>query len=56
MSRVRSPSRLSLMLAVYGVVGGNEAGWRSAHTLGLLGTAAVLMVAFVTIESRVARR
>jgi EmrB/QacA subfamily drug resistance transporter len=45
---------LSLMLAVYGVVNGNEAGWLSAQTLGLLGTAAVLMAAFITIEARVA--
>lgn len=45
---------LSLMLAVYGVVNGNEAGWRSAQTLGLLGTASALMVAFIAIESRVA--
>ncbi len=44
---------LSLMLAVYGVVNGNEAGWMSAQTLGLLGTAAVLMAAFITIEARV---
>ncbi|MBN8747904.1 Multidrug resistance protein Stp [Xylophilus ampelinus] len=45
---------LSLMLAVYGVVNGNEAGWTSARTLGLLGAAVVLMAAFVLIESRVA--
>ena len=44
---------LSLMLAVYGVVGGNDAGWMSARTLGLLGAAAVLMAAFITIEARV---
>lgn len=45
---------LSLMLAVYGVVNGNEAGWMSVQTLGLLGAAAVLMAAFITIEARVA--
>ncbi|MBX3587040.1 MAG: DHA2 family efflux MFS transporter permease subunit [Ramlibacter sp.] len=45
---------LSLMLAVYGVVNGNEAGWRSGQTLGLLGAAALLMAAFIAIESRVA--
>ena len=43
---------LSLMLAVYGVVGGNEAGWGSARTLGLLGVAALLMALFLFIESR----
>ena len=44
---------LSLMLAVYGVVNGNEAGWGSAQTLGLLGAAVVLLAAFIAIESRV---
>ena len=44
---------LSLMLAVYAIVNGNEAGWRSAQTLGLLGAAVVLMVVFLVIESRV---
>ncbi|RIX75923.1 DHA2 family efflux MFS transporter permease subunit [Acidovorax cavernicola] len=43
----------SLMLAVYGVVNGNEAGWSSPQTLGLLGAAMVLLAAFITIESRV---
>jgi EmrB/QacA subfamily drug resistance transporter len=43
----------ALMLAVYGVVNGNEAGWLSMQTLGLLGTAVVLLFAFLVIESRV---
>jgi EmrB/QacA subfamily drug resistance transporter len=43
----------SLMLAVYAVVGGNQAGWLSGQTLGLLGAAAVLLVAFIAIEARV---
>jgi EmrB/QacA subfamily drug resistance transporter len=43
----------ALMLAVYAIVGGNEAGWASAQTLGLLGAAAVLMAVFFTIEARV---
>jgi EmrB/QacA subfamily drug resistance transporter len=43
----------SLMLAVYAVVDGNEAGWTSAQTLGLLGLAALLLLAFVGIEVRV---
>ncbi|RZI93117.1 MAG: MFS transporter, partial [Variovorax sp.] len=43
----------SLMLAVYGVVNGNEAGWSSAQTLGLLGGAVLLLAAFLFIESRV---
>ena len=44
---------VALMLAVYGVVGGNEAGWTSTRTLGILGLAAVLLVAFVIREARV---
>ncbi len=44
---------LSLMLAVYAIVNGNEAGWQSAQTLGLLGAAVVLMVLFIAIEARV---
>jgi EmrB/QacA subfamily drug resistance transporter len=43
----------SLMLAVYAIVNGNEAGWTSAETLSKLGIAAALFVAFLVIESRV---
>jgi len=43
----------ALMLAVYAVIGGNEAGWLSTRTLGLLAVAAATFVAFVVIESRV---
>jgi EmrB/QacA subfamily drug resistance transporter len=46
---------LSLMLAVYAVVNGNEAGWGSAHTLGLLGAAVVLLVVFIAIEAKIAQ-
>lgn len=42
-----------LMLAVYGIVGGNEAGWSSPRTLGLLGAAALLLAMFLAIEARV---
>ena len=42
----------SLMLAVYAVVNGNEAGWASAQTLGLLSAAIVLLAAFLVIEAR----
>jgi EmrB/QacA subfamily drug resistance transporter len=44
----------SLMLAVYAIVNGNDSGWTSARTLGLLATAAVLLVAFLGIEAKVA--
>jgi EmrB/QacA subfamily drug resistance transporter len=43
----------ALMLAVYAIVNGNQAGWTSAQTLGLLAGAVVLLAAFLTIESRV---
>jgi EmrB/QacA subfamily drug resistance transporter len=42
----------SLMLAVYAIVNGNDKGWTSAQTLGLLAAAAGLMASFVFIESR----
>jgi EmrB/QacA subfamily drug resistance transporter len=43
----------SLMLAVYAIVNGNANGWTSAQTLGMLGAALVLFIAFLVIESRV---
>jgi EmrB/QacA subfamily drug resistance transporter len=43
----------ALMLAVYAIVNGNQAGWTSAQTLGLLGAAGALFVAFLVIETRV---
>ncbi|MGN6429605.1 MAG: MFS transporter [Gaiellaceae bacterium] len=43
----------ALMLAVYAIVNGNQAGWTSAQTLGLLGAAAALLGLFLVIESRV---
>jgi EmrB/QacA subfamily drug resistance transporter len=43
----------SLMLAVYAIVNGNEVGWGTGQTLGLLAVSAVLLGAFLLIESRV---
>jgi EmrB/QacA subfamily drug resistance transporter len=43
----------SLMLAVYAIVNGNDTGWTSAQTLGLLGAAVALLAAFIVIEARV---
>ena len=43
----------SLILAVYAIVNGNEAGWTSIATLGLLGIAAAVFAAFIAIEARV---
>src|SRR3954451_6688924 len=43
----------ALMLAVYAVVNGNQNGWTSTQTLGLLALAAALMSVFLVIESRV---
>ena len=43
----------ALMLAVYAIVNGNETGWTSAETIGLLAGAAVLLAVFLAIEARV---
>ncbi|MDP9259684.1 MAG: MFS transporter [Actinomycetota bacterium] len=43
----------SLMLAVYAIVNGNQNGWGSAETLGLLAAAVALLAVFLFIESRV---
>ncbi len=43
----------ALMLAVYAIVNGNEVGWVSARTLGLLTISGLLLVGFLVIESRV---
>ncbi|MGH8866147.1 MAG: hypothetical protein ACREVZ_16140, partial [Burkholderiales bacterium] len=42
----------SLMLAVYAIVGGNEAGWTSVRTLALLAAALALLAIFIAIEAR----
>jgi EmrB/QacA subfamily drug resistance transporter len=44
---------VALMLAVYAIVNGNQNGWGSAETLGLLAAAAGLLALFLVIESRV---
>src|SRR5690242_5316869 len=44
----------ALMLAVYAIVNGNQAGWTSAQTLGMLGGALVVLATFIVVESRVA--
>jgi EmrB/QacA subfamily drug resistance transporter len=43
----------ALILAVYAIVNGNQNGWTSGETLGLLAGAAALLALFVGIESRV---
>jgi EmrB/QacA subfamily drug resistance transporter len=43
----------SLMLAVYAIVNGNDAGWTSAQTVGLLAGAGVLFAVFLAIEARI---
>ncbi len=43
----------SLMLAVYAIVNGNQKGWASGQTLGLLVVAAALLALFIGIEARV---
>jgi len=44
----------SLMVAVYAIVKGNEVGWATARTLGLLVLAGALLGLFLVVESRVA--
>src|SRR5207302_3881109 len=43
----------ALMLAVYAIVNGNQFGWTSARTLGLLGSALAILAVFIAIEARV---
>ena len=43
----------ALMLAIYAIVNGNEAGWASTQTLGLLAGSVVLLIVFVVIEAHV---
>jgi EmrB/QacA subfamily drug resistance transporter len=45
---------LSLMIAVYAVVGAEKAGWTSPATLALLAAAVALLVLFIALEARVA--
>jgi EmrB/QacA subfamily drug resistance transporter len=42
---------VSLMLAVYAIVNGEDIGWLTARTLLILGAALVLFVAFILIEA-----
>jgi len=41
----------SLMLAVYAIVNGNQNGWTSGRTLGLLAVAATLFAVFIAVEA-----
>ena len=43
----------SLMLAVFAIVNGNETGWASRETLGLLAAATGLLAVFIAIELRI---
>jgi len=43
----------ALMIAVYAIVNGNQAGWTSTQTVGLLAVAAGLLALFLAIEARV---
>src|SRR4051812_20025317 len=44
---------VALLLAVYAIVNGNDQGWTSLQTLGLLAVSVLLLAGFVLIESRV---
>jgi EmrB/QacA subfamily drug resistance transporter len=43
----------SLMIAVYAIVRGNEVGWLTGRTVGLLAASAALLAIFLVIEARV---
>jgi EmrB/QacA subfamily drug resistance transporter len=43
---------VALMLAVYAIVNGNQEGWTSLQTLGLLSVAGALLAIFVAIEAK----
>jgi EmrB/QacA subfamily drug resistance transporter len=43
----------ALILAIYAIVNGNQAGWTSGQTLGLLGGSVALLGVFLWIESNV---
>jgi EmrB/QacA subfamily drug resistance transporter len=55
--RVDVPGALTvtaaLMVAVYAIVNGNDKGWTSFQTLGLLALAVALLATFITLEARV---
>jgi EmrB/QacA subfamily drug resistance transporter len=42
----------ALIIAVYAIVNGNQVGWATSRTLGLLGVAAALLLTFLFIEAR----
>ena len=43
----------ALMVAVYAIVKGNEVGWTTGRTIGLLGASAALLAVFLVLESRI---
>jgi hypothetical protein len=43
----------ALMLAVYAIINGNDVGWTTGRTLGLLAAAVALLAAFLAIEGRI---
>ncbi len=45
----------SVMVVIYAIVTSSTYGWGSAHTLGFIGLAVALGVAFVVLESRIAQ-
>ena len=40
------------MIAVYAIVNGNEVGWASRQTIGLLAVSVVLLAVFLVVEHR----
>jgi len=44
---------LALLLAVYATINGNQVGWGSLETLGILGASLVIFAVFLALEARV---
>jgi EmrB/QacA subfamily drug resistance transporter len=44
---------LALLLATYATINGNQAGWDSLRTLGVMGVSVAVFAVFIAIESRV---
>jgi EmrB/QacA subfamily drug resistance transporter len=44
---------VALMIAVYAIVNGNQVGWVTLRTLGLLAVSALIVALFLAVESRV---
>ena len=53
-SEIPAAITVALMLGIYGISTATEYRWLSAHTLGFVGSAVVLLIGFLVLESRLA--